>query len=130
MEPASQTPPPIVTRLARGLVTPIDYVVSYGRQLNTWPWLPDDNCRHTLPDMAKGNDGHGQQLWPPPREAWQDQKYFPLGTSKAKPAIEPHWRTDNQKLLKGLAKMLGSEEAAIEYLKRRPFMKVHYGWKH
>ena len=62
--------------------------------------------------------------------AGQDQKYFPLGTSDAKPAIEPHWQADQEKLLKGLTKMLGSKEAAIEYLKRRPYLPTRYGWKY
>jgi len=63
------------------------------------------------------------------RPAGQDRKYFPLGTSEAKPAVEPQWRTDPEKFVKALAKMLGSETAAAEYLRDRPFMTVRSGWE-
>jgi hypothetical protein len=63
------------------------------------------------------------------RPAGQDQKYFPLGTSKAKPAAEPNWRKDPEKFAKALARMLGSREAVDEYMRYREFMKVRYGWE-
>jgi hypothetical protein len=44
--------------------------------------------------MSGSNDGHSMQLWPSPQAAGQDQKYFPLGTSKAVPV--PEW-TDEQR---------------------------------
>jgi hypothetical protein len=54
--------------------------------------------------------------------AWpegQDQKYFPLGTSKAKSGLETAIRKENEKFRNGLIKMLGSEQAADAYIKRR-----------
>lgn len=63
------------------------------------------------------------------RPANQDRKHFPLGTSPAKPAIEPNWRADPNKFKESLVKMLGSEEAAVEYIKSRKWMPVRYGWK-
>jgi hypothetical protein len=49
------------------------------------------------------------------RPAGQDQKYFPLGTSKAAPARE--WvHRDPEKFRKALTKMLGSEKAADDYI--------------
>jgi hypothetical protein len=60
-----------------------------------------------------GNDGHSMQLWPYGQAAGQNQKYFPLGTSKAKVAE----LTDDQKLENGLTKMLGSRTAAQEYMR-------------
>ncbi len=62
------------------------------------------------------------------RPANQDQKYFPLGTCPAKLAVEPNWRKDPVKFEQALAKMLGSESAAAQYMKRRQFMKTRYGW--
>jgi hypothetical protein len=63
------------------------------------------------------------------RPAGQDRRYFPLGTSNARPAVEPNWRKDPEKFAKALAKMLGSRAAADEYMRRRPYMVVRYGWE-
>jgi hypothetical protein len=63
------------------------------------------------------------------RPAGQDQKHFPLGTSTAKPAVEPNWRKDPVKLEKALVKMLGSEEAGAEYMKYQGIRKAQYGWR-
>ncbi len=37
--------------------------------------------------MAQSNDGIGYQNWPYPRQAGEDRRHFPLGTSTAKPAV-------------------------------------------
>lgn len=66
--------------------------------------------------MSGSNDGHSMQLWPCAQAAGQDQKYFPLGTSKAPPARE---LTDEKKLENGLTKLLGSREAARFYMSQR-----------
>jgi hypothetical protein len=60
------------------------------------------------------------------RPANQDKKHFPLGTCPARPAVEPNWRTDPGNLEKSLAKMLGSEQAAAECMKRQRWMTVRY----
>jgi hypothetical protein len=54
------------------------------------------------------------------RPAGQDQKYFSLGTSKAKSGLEAAVRKENERFRNGLIKMLGSEQAADAYIKHRP----------
>jgi hypothetical protein len=63
------------------------------------------------------------------RPANQDRKYYPLGTCTAKPAVDPNWRKDPVKLENALAKMLGSESAAAEYMKYQHVRKARYGWQ-
>lgn len=63
------------------------------------------------------------------RPANQDRKHFPLGTSTAKPAVQPNWRRDPEKFADALAKMLGSRAAADEYMRYRSVMNVRYGWE-
>jgi hypothetical protein len=76
--------------------------------------------------MSGSNDGHSMQLWPYGQAAGQDQKYFPLGTSKAPLAREMTVRgltapgsTDEEKLENGLTMLLGSREAAQAYMRQR-----------
>jgi hypothetical protein len=70
--------------------------------------------------MAYSNEGIGYQDAFYPRMAGQDQRYFPLGTSTARPAkdygVDPHWRTDAQKFEDGLTKLLGSRKKARLYM--------------
>jgi hypothetical protein len=78
--------------------------------------------------MSGSNDGHSMQLWPYGQAAGQDQKYFPLGTSKALPAREYRGltapgSTDEEKLENGLTMLLGSREAAQAYMRQRQASK-------
>jgi hypothetical protein len=69
--------------------------------------------------MARGNDGHSMQNWPYPNVEGQDQKYFPLGTSKTRPAGKaPDTRTTARKFEDGLTDLLGSREKARDYIRR------------
>jgi hypothetical protein len=70
--------------------------------------------------MSGSNDGHSMQLWPYGQAAGQDQKYFPLGTSKAKSGLEAAVREENEKFRNALTKLLGSEKAADDYMRCRP----------
>ena len=60
------------------------------------------------------------QLWPYGQAAGQDQKYFPLGTSNAKSGLEAAVRKENEKFRNALTKLLGSDDAADDYIRRRP----------
>jgi hypothetical protein len=56
-----------------------------------------------------------QYYCPFARAANQDKKYFPLGTSPAKPA-RVDWRQDREKFENGLVKLLGCHRAASDYI--------------
>ena len=69
--------------------------------------------------MSGSNDGHSMQLWPYGQAAGQDQRYFPLGTSKAKSGLEAAIRNENERFRNALAELLGSQQAADSYIRYR-----------
>jgi hypothetical protein len=78
--------------------------------------------------MGSKNDGLGMGPEFYGRQAGQDQKHFPLGTSTAKAGLTEAIRKENERFRSNLARVLGSEAAADAYIKNRPYNKPMMGY--